>query len=608
MSPITGRPALSYTARHGETLSNFNYKKRIVAVFGVAAVLATAACSATTADGDDSSGAVKGGTLKVLANGDVDHLDPQYSAYVAAASVMRAVSRQLINYKTVADADARIAPEGDLATSVPEPTDNGLTYTFTLRDGVTWDTKDGSKPLVAADFERGMKRLCSPALSGAMLGYYIDLIKGMSDFCGGFEKIAPDAKSMKDYIDKNDISGITEPDDKTIVINLTQPAGDFVYMLSINQASPAPEEVLDYLPDSPEYRDNFVSSGPYTVDKYTPDATLQLKRNPSWKASSDPLRKAYVDKIEMTMGVENDSAMQQLQAGSADMLFDIVPTAAQVQQLKTANDKKLSTLPTGGVDQFVWINTKSPNNNGALKNIKVREALEYAMDKAAVVQTLGGSEIAKVQNGIFGPGILGQKDFDPYPTKDSKGDPEKSKQLLAEAGFPNGLTLKFPYRNLGAQPAIVQTIQASLEKAGFTIELSPVPPTDYYANFITNRDNATSGAWDIAQVGWSPDWQGGAARSVFQPQFTFNGTPQTYNYLDYNNDAANGFAAKALTATDPTEVADLWHQADVAVMKDAIIIPVASRLAVLYHSARVGGFIPYALSAQGDWTNVWITK
>lgn len=588
---------------------NLNYRKRIVAILGVVVVLTTAACSSTTSTSSSTGGtSIKGGTLKVLAKGDLDHLDPQYSAYVAAMSVMRAVSRQLISYKTVSDADARIAPQGDLATSVPQPTNGGLTYTFTLRDGVTWNTPKGSKPLVAADFARGMKRLCSPALSGAMLGYYIDLIKGMSDFCSRFSKVAPDAASMKTFIDKNDISGITEPDDKTIVINLTQPAGDFVYMLSINESSPAPEEVLNYLPDSPAYRDNFISDGPYTVDKYTPDATLQLKRNPSWVASSDPLRKANVDRIEMTMGVENDSAMQQLQAGSADMLFDIVPTAAQVQQLKAANDTKLSTLATGGVDQFLWINTKSPNNGGALKNIKVREALQYAMNKAAVVQTMGGQEIAKVQNGIFGPGILGQKDFDLYPTKDSQGDPVKAKQLLAEAGYPNGLVLKFPYRNLDPQPAIAQTMQASFEKAGFKIELSPVPPTDYYSSYITNHHNATSGVWDIAQVGWYPDWQGGAARSVFQPQFTFNGTPQTYNYLDYNNDVADGFATKALAATDPAQVAEFWHQADVAVMKDAVILPVASALAVLYHSARVGGFIPFALSVQGDWTNVWLTK
>ena len=79
---------------------------------------------------------------------------------------------------------------------------------------------------------------------------------------------------------------------------------------------------------------------------------------------------------------------------------------------------------------------------------------------------------------------------------------------------------------------------------------------------MTNPENATSGAWDIALVGWSPDWVGGAARSVFQPQFTFDGTPQSYNYVDYNNDEANKLAAEALAASTPEEAAKLWHQVD----------------------------------------------
>lgn len=583
--------------------------KSAIAIVGTFAILSTAACSTSTgADPSADTGAVTGGTLKVLANGDVDHLDPQLTAYVPVAGVMHAISRSLIGYPTVEDAEARIVPEGDLATEVPTPSDDGLTYTFTLRDGVSWGAPDGARPLVADDFERGIKRLCNPLVSGAMLGYFQFLIEGMDTFCTGFADVAPEAADMKDYIENNDITGIEAPDDKTIVVTLTEPASDFVYMVSLDAAAPAPIEALDYLPDSPEYRANFVASGPYTVESHTPDTLLALKRNEAWKADSDPLRKAYVDRIEMTMGVEGDSAMQQLQAGSADMLFDIQPSPANIQQLKAVNDKKLSTMPNGGVDQFMWINTKTTNNGGALQDIRVRQALQYALDKAAVVQTMGGEELAAVNNGIFGPGIVGHVPFDPYPTAGSKGDPEKAKSLLAEAGYPDGLTLKFPYRNLGLQPDIAQTVQSSLEKAGFTIELTPVPPTDYYANLMTNHDNAVNGVWDIALVGWSPDWQGGAARSVFQPQFTFNGTPQSYNYIDYNNEQANEYAKQALQASNADDAAALWHKVDETVLADAVILPVASRLKANYHSERVGGFMPYALSQNGDWANVWLTK
>lgn len=579
---------------------------RSAAVLAAATVLTTAACS-STAPSDGGGGEPKtGGTLKVLANGDVDHLDPQLTAYVPTYNVMRAISRSLLSYTASNDADERIVLQPDLAEAVPEASEDGLSYTLTLRDGITWDAPDGERAIVAADVERGIKRLCNPLISGALAGYFQGLVAGMDEFCTGFASVAPEVGPMRDYIEGTDISGIETPDDTTVVFTLTKPASDFPFMLSLDAADPAPIEALDTLPDSPEYRRSFISSGPYRVADYTPDAKLVLERNPAWNAESDPLRKAYVDGIEMTMGVEGDAAMQQLQAGSADMLFDLTPSPTNIQQLKAANDEKFSTMSNGGVDQFMWINTLSPNNGGALQNQKLREALQYAIDKTAVVQTMGGEELAGVTNGIFGPGILGYEEYDPYPANDGKGDPEKAKELLAEAGFPDGITLKLPYRNVGTQPDIAQTVQASLERAGITVELSPVPPTDYYANFMTNPENAASGAWDIALVGWSPDWQGGAARSVFQPQFVFDGTHQTYNYVDFDSEEANALAEQALAATSAEEQGSLWHQVDEAVMADSPIVSIAYRLKPNYHSARVQNFVEYAQSQNGDWTNVWL--
>ena len=576
-----------------------------VALIAAAVLLGTTACStATSANNASETPATAGGTLKVLGAGDVDHLDPALAAYVPTTSVMRAVSRQLISYKTVDDPTERIAPQADLATEVPEPTNNGLTYTFTIRDGAKWDAPGGARQIVAGDFARGLKRLCNPLQSSPMLTYFSEAIDGMKTFCEGFASVATDAPAMKKYIEDTPVSGITAIDDTTLEIDLVSPAGDFLYMLSLNNASPAPVEVLDYEPDSPDYRSHFISSGPYTVDSYTPDKELKLKRNTAWDAKSDPLRAAHVDAIDVTFGLTADAVMQQLQAGSADMSFDITLSPALIQQLKTANDKKLVSVASGAVNPFIWINTKTSNNSGALQNLKVRQALQYAVDKAAVVQTLGGPDVAAVQNGIFGPGVLGQHDFDLYPSTGSKGDPKKAKALLAEAGYPNGLSLKMPYRTKDQEPQIAQTIQASLEKAGFTVELVPVNPSDYYSKFLTNPENTAAGLWDIAPVGWTPDWQGGAARSVFQPQFTFTGTPQTYNYVDYNNDEANALAAQAIQSTDPAEIAKLWGQVDEKVMTDAIVIPIASPRSNVYHSDRVQNFVPYALSVQGDWTNV----
>ncbi|MBS3182435.1 ABC transporter substrate-binding protein [Leucobacter manosquensis] len=578
----------------------------LVTASALALVLSGCASSNGSSAGGEGEGQT-GGTLKVLADGDVDHLDPQLIAYVPSNSVTRTISRSILSYESSNDPDERSKLVGDLATEVPTAADDGLSYTITLRDGSSWNAPGGARDLVSADVERGLKRICNPYVGAALGSYFIELIDGMSQFCDGFASVAPEAAAMKEYVESNDISGVETPDEKTVVFHLVEPASDFTSMLSLATANPAPVEVLDYLPDSPEYRNNFVASGPYTVAEHKPDVKMTLERNPSWMADSDPLRKAYVDTIEMTMGIEVDAAMQQVQAGSADMLFDIQPSPANIQQLTSTGDKKFSTLENGGIDQFMWFNTKTDNNGSALQKPEVRQALQYAIDKTAVVQVMGGSEIATVTNGLFGPGINGYEEYSHYGDGSGKADPEKAKELLAAAGAEN-LTLKLPYRNLGSQPDIAQTVQASLEAAGVTVELFPVPPTDYYANFMTNPSNTAGGEWDIALVGWSPDWVGGAARSVFQPQFTFTGTPQAYNYVDYNNDEANALAARALEASSPEEAGKLWHQVDETVMKDSPIVSIAAKKKANYHSGRVQNFAIYALSQNGDWANIWLDK
>lgn len=548
-----------------------------------------------------------GGTLRVLALSDIDRFDPTSAGLVTTNNFVRATQRTLISYIASTDEEERITPQADLATEVAEPTDDGLTYAFTLREGVTWDAPDGARPIVAGDFERGVKRMCNPALGTPFLTYFITLIEGMDSFCAAFAEVEPTVEAMKAYIEENDISGIETPDDASIIIRLTEPAGDFVYMLSLSAAAPAPAEVLDYMPDGPEYRENFIASGPYTVTEYVPDSVLRLGRNPSWNPDSDPLRMAYVDGIEMVMGMQADGAIQQLQSGDGDMLYDILVPPAQLQLLQAQGDDKLMAI-SAGRSNFIFINTVAGNNDGAMADLRVRQALNYAIDRGAIIQQMGGPYVATPNHGIFGAGVLGWHEFNLYPSEGDRGDPEKARELLAEAGFPDGITLKMPFRNLNDEPAIAQTLQESFRKAGITLELEPVTAGDYYSRFLTNRDNTASGAWDIAPVAWSPDWAGGAARSVFQPQFSFDGTPQTYNYTDYNNDEANALAAQAINATDPAEVAALWAQVDEVVMADAPIVPMVSQSNVIYRSDAVQNFQPYALSANGDWTNIWLDR
>ncbi|WP_313810790.1 ABC transporter substrate-binding protein [Glutamicibacter sp.] len=584
-------------------------QKRLLAPLSLfaASALLLSGCAIESGNSSQPTGEAQvGGTLKVGSNGDNDHLDPALITYVPTQNFVRATNRQLLNYESSTDENTRIQVKADLAEEVPEATNDGKTYTFTIKEGANWDTPDGPRQIVADDVVRGFKRLCNPYRSSPLLGYFQSLLTGMDEYCAGFAKVKPLPKPMAEYINSAKLPGVRAVDERTVEFNLNVPAGDFLYMLTLATASPAPEEVLDYLPDSPEYRKNFISSGPYTVGEYTADKSLKLVRNDAWKPETDTLRHAYVDSIEMTMGLSADAVTQQMQAGTLDMSFDTGLAPSVAAQMAATKDPNFSTMNSGAVNPFLWINEDSPSNGGALADKKVREAIQYATDKASVVQTLGGDSVAKVQNGIFGPGVLGFHDFDLYPTPDHKGDPEKAKQLLAEAGYPQGITLKMPYRNKDIEPQIAQTLQAGFEKASIKIELIPVSPTDYYTKYLTNHESTKAGKWDIAPMGWSPDWQGGAARSVFQPLYTYNGTENTFNLTDYDNKEADKLAAQAVQESDQAKAQKLWEQVDETVMGDSIVVPVAAPTSRLYHSKRVQNFQPYAMATQGDWTNVWL--
>lgn len=133
--------------------------------------------------------------------------------------------------------------------------------------------------------------------------------------------------------------------------------------------------------------------------------------------------------------MQPDAAIQQLQAGDADMVYDVVIPPAILQMLVATGDEKLSTMSVGRT-AFIFINTTSDNNKGALKDLKVRQALNYAIDKAAIVQQMGGSMVAAPQNGIFGPGVLGYHEFAPYPSPELQGRRGEGEGASRRSGIP----------------------------------------------------------------------------------------------------------------------------------------------------------------------------
>lgn len=313
-----------------------------------------------------------------------------------------------------------------------------------------------------------------------------------------------------------------------------------------------------------------------------------------------------MDQIQIQAGQDNTAISQQIKAGTVDMQWgDSVTPTSEVPGLRNTKDERLVVSGAGTILPYLTFNYLSPANGKALTKLKVRQALNYAIDKTAVVQILGGPEVAKITGQILPPVILGYQKVDPYKTDGDKGNISKAKQLLAEAGYPNGLTLKMPYRNDGQYPNIAEVVQQDLAKAGVKLELQAMSRNSFYQQYLQNPDATKRGAWDIAPVGWTPDYLGNAARGFFSPLLDgrnyAKGSP---NYGGYNNADLNKLIDKALSTSDPDQAATIWAQADKLASEDAAWVPIALTEVATLHSSRVRGFIFNPGWHNGDMTNV----
>jgi len=576
--------------------------------------LSLAACnnsSGTSDTGSSTAGAaVTGGTLNMLGAGDVDYMDPNISYYSVGYLNLRMWSRQLFTYP--ADPGGKnTTPVADLATELPTTANGGIsadgkTYTIKIKSGAQWNTTP-ARQVTAADLVRGVKRTANPVQPFGGIPDFANLIVGFPAFQAGFAKVASTPAAIASYINNTPLPGVVAKDDTTVVFTLTQPATYFPDMLTLPAFSPAPVEALKYLPASTQLGNNFPSDGPYQVDSWVPTKSITYTRNPAWNASTDTVRKAYVDKINVNETVSQDSIQQQLQTGtpSADLEFDVGPPPSQLPALIAKKDPNLNLGETASTNPYVVYNTASPNNNKALANLKVRQAISYAINRDNVLQVLGGPTINPPLTHVLPASIVGSKQIDPYPF-----NVDKAKQLLAEAGYPK-LTLKFLYRNAseGGSKAF-QTIQQDLSKAGITVVGVPSPNADFYVKYLQVPTAARSGVWDLSLASWGADWYGNAALSFFNP--LFSGTPSFppigSNFGLYNDPSTNTLIQQAAAAPTEDQAAALWAQADAKVMADAPFYPLTNPKWPNYHASQVNNAVFVPAMQMFDPTNVWLAK
>jgi peptide/nickel transport system substrate-binding protein len=558
-----------------------------------------------------SGSAKPGGTLNMLGQGDVDFMDYNVSYYSIGYLAQRPWIRGLYAYPAVPGLTTSVAP--DLATALPTVSNGGTTYAVTIRTGAMWDTTP-PRQVTAADALLGLERSCNPAQPFGGSPDYESLIVGYATFCHGFATAPPTVAGIKAYINSHQISGVTASG-QTITFTLAHSASWFPGAMTLDSFNPAPVESLNYIPASAASAQHMIADGPYKIQSYVPTRSLTFVRNPAWQASSDSIRKAYVDKIVISETGNQPSVQQQLQTNtaSAGMEFDAFPPVGSlpglVSQMKSGLTHNFNLGPTASSNPYLLYNAVSPNNTGALTKVAVRQAISYAVNRSHLIQDGGGPVISPPLTHILPPDINGAQDvpsgYDPYPF-----NPTKAKSMLAAAGYPSGLNLTLLYRpSSSIESKMAQTLQSDLSNVGIKVKLLTATPSDFYTKYLQVPSVAHRGVWDMALAGWGADWYGDAAVSFFQPLYAGAAAypPIGSNFGFYNNPAVNTMIAQGSAASTTSQAATIWAQTDQAVMKDAPIYPITVPQQPNFHASYVHNAVYVPALQQFDPTNLWLS-
>jgi peptide/nickel transport system substrate-binding protein len=555
----------------------------------LALVLLAAACheggSVDAGDGKPSRG-VKHGTLAVDSQSDVDALDPGMAYAGFDFALLRGMVRELYSFDSRIQGEQSLQPVPDLADGPYDLSADGRTYSFRIRRGVMY-APPVDREVQARDFVYALERQLDPAHPSP--NPYSGLIQGAGDFAAGRART---------------ISGLQATGPHTLRITLDRPASDFPGILTLPFFSPVPEEYASKYALGRDYGQHLIASGPYRLQQYTPGRRIELVRNENWDPRTDPLRHAWVDKVSVTIGQSEGEIQQNIEDGRADLNLDAVPPpVADLQRL--SDDPTLSkrfSIQTTGCMHYLTLQMDA----GPTRSLAVRQAVNYAIDRRAVVLALGGTYAGEPASTVLSPTLAGHSAFDLYPSQDDAGDPDKARKLLAGAGYPNGVTLTYVGRNSETWKALYEALRVSLARAGITLK-----PTFYKGLEVFPKSLRLRSKRDEHHLGgarWCPDVPGNGSRSIIGVLLdgrTITATSNN-NYGDYNNPKVNALIDQANAAPDDRARAALWGRIDRLVMEDAAWAPLVYDREAFFWSSRVRNWTFTPWLANPDITNLWL--
>ena len=520
--------------------------------------------------------------LNLRMTGEPKTIDPQRASSATDVSIIRQLFGTLFTY----DDNLQIVP--DLASEVPTLDNGGIshdgkTYTLHLRKELKWS--DG-KALTSTDVVYGMKRMLDPKVAGPNASNYYGIV-GARDYNNGLgTKAAPKTPSEAELETLRDAVAVQAPDPTTVVISLLQANGGFLQQLSVWPSAPVRRDIIESKGDAWTEAGTLIGNGPFVLKEWAHADHFTLEANPLWHRGAVKLSRVNIKMIE-----DDVAAFAAYLAGDLDS--SAVPPANRREAMTpgTALNAALVRKPALTTFALEFNNKEAPFDNQ-----KVRQAFGMAVDRKTFVDG--------VQQGVGIPTTAwippGMPGYDAAAGKQLDYDAAKARQLLSDAGYPDGQGLPRPtlfMRSSDVNKVVAQYLQEQFRKVlGVDVDIDLVDAATYSTRFGKGQFNFTFNSWTAA---WPfPD-------NWLSNLFT---TGSAGNYFSYSNSKVDDLLQRAGAELDRGKQLDLYGQAQKGVLDDAAIAPVYNAEIFIVLNPRVRDFAVTGIdgSVKGD-MNLWRT-
>ena len=372
--------------------------------------------------------------FRIVYDTGTDYLDPGLSYTVQGWQAMWNVYLSLLGYKHVGGPDgATLVPA--LATDLPQVSSNGTVYKLTLRKGLKYSNGTAVK---ASDFRYAIER--NYKIDSPGVGFFSNIV--------GADSFSKTKKGHINGIETNDATG-------AITIRLTKPQGDFQNILATIFAAPVPQGT----PAKDQSTHPIPSTGPYQIQSYKPNRQFVMTRNPNFKATDD-VPATNPDKIVVKIVEDDSAALQQVINGQGDYDFHPIPVD-RLSEVQNKYGARLKVYTPANTYYFFMNFREKP-----FDNLQVRKAVNYAIDRNALVRLYGG--LARPTENILPPTYPQYKKHTLYPH-----DLAKAKQLIQQAGVKGAkVTVWTSNRDTAKKPAVY--LQDVLKQLGFKTQLKVI--------------------------------------------------------------------------------------------------------------------------------------